>query len=71
MPQGPATLDVTTTVESWFADPASNHGWCFTQWDDPNRGQFVACEDEVHPEQRPSLSITYELIPATSDGGTP
>jgi hypothetical protein len=52
-----ASIDVTTSLQSWSSNPALNFGWVFR----PNStdGAEVYSADQTTASQRPLLSVTY------------
>lgn len=58
---GLLSFDVTGTVQAWYGG-ADNFGWVFMM-QDLNRGGFSSSEYTPDPASRPTLAISYVLVP--------
>ncbi len=68
-PIGVQTLDVTSSMNSWYANPSSNHGWIFRpQLSD---GVDVRSSDYTTAAERPVLSVTYSTTPPNQPPNAP
>ncbi|QNN21720.1 DNRLRE domain-containing protein [Planctomycetales bacterium ZRK34] len=58
---GALSIDVTSTVQAWYGG-ADNFGWVFMM-EDLNRGGFSSSEYTTDSTLRPTLVITFTVIP--------
>jgi len=54
-------MDITSTVQGWIADPASNLGLLLRGSETTSANCQIASREERHTERRPCLVLTYTL----------
>lgn len=65
---GPFTLNVTTSLQAWIADPSTNKGWAWIPPAVDNSWQFESSEAAT-VANRPKLTVTYVPFSGCQNNG--